>query len=80
MARVFAAAATDPVIGRALMRFWNLLALPHELMADGEFLARAAEIVSNPDAHPLPPRLGPSRRELLAALGGASSTEERRVS
>ena len=28
MAAVFVAAATDPVIGRGLARFWNLLTLP----------------------------------------------------
>ena len=75
MARVFAAAATDPVIGRALTRMMNLLTLPAELAADPEFGARVAEIFANPEAYPLPPRIGPSRAELLdgvtAAPGGS---------
>ncbi|HLM64564.1 MAG TPA: NAD(P)-binding protein [Acidimicrobiales bacterium] len=62
------AAATDPVIARALVRFWNVLATPADLMADPEFLARAAAVMADADAHPAPPRSGPSRTELLASL------------
>ena len=67
-AAVMVAAQSDPVIGRAFARFWNLLLLPSDLMADGEFLARVAEVVANPDAYPTPPRDGPSRTELLLLL------------
>jgi 2-polyprenyl-6-methoxyphenol hydroxylase-like FAD-dependent oxidoreductase len=65
---LFAAAATDPVIGRAMARFWNLLATPADLMADGELLTRVAAVMADPDAHPVPPQVGPSRAELLDAL------------
>lgn len=68
MAAVFVAGATDPVIGRGLMRLWNLLATPEELMAEPEFVTRVMEVMANPDAYPPPERDGPSRRELLAAL------------
>jgi hypothetical protein len=65
MARVFAAAATDPVIGRGLTRMMNLLTLPSELAADPEFGARVAAIFADPESYPLPPRIGPTRAELL---------------
>jgi 2-polyprenyl-6-methoxyphenol hydroxylase-like FAD-dependent oxidoreductase len=72
MAHVFVAAETDPVIGRGLTKMMNLLVTPAELSADAEFSARVAAIFANPEAYPLPPRPGPSRRELLAALAGSS--------
>lgn len=68
MGAVFAAAATDPIIGRALARFMNMLATPADLMTDGATMTRMAEVMANPDDHPLPPREGPRRRELLALL------------
>jgi 2-polyprenyl-6-methoxyphenol hydroxylase-like FAD-dependent oxidoreductase len=71
MAAVFAAGATDPVIGRGLMRLWNLLATPEDLMADPEFVTRVAAVMADPDAYPPPTEAGPSRRELLDALAGA---------
>jgi hypothetical protein len=81
MAAVFAAAATDPIIGRAVVRFWNLLATPADLMADTEFVSRVAAVVVDPGAYPLPPRLGPTRAELLESLSNrppraAASTSE----
>ena len=74
MARVFAAAATDPVIGRGLTRMMNLLTLPAELAADPEFGARVAAIFADPESYPLPPRIGPTRAELLE---GVSACEKR---
>lgn len=68
MGAVFAAAATDPIIGRGMARFWNLLATPADLMTDVELMTRMAEVMAAPDSHPLPPREGPTRTELLAAL------------
>jgi len=68
MAAVFAAAAVDPVIGRGIARFFNLLATPAELMTDAELLARIAAVMADPDAYPPPPRVGPTRAELLEAL------------
>ncbi|MDP1807391.1 MAG: hypothetical protein Q8K72_19600, partial [Acidimicrobiales bacterium] len=72
LAAVFAAAATDPIIGRGIARFMNLLQTPAQLMGDGELMTRIAEVVADPDAHPIPPRDGPGRRELLAALDPAA--------
>jgi 2-polyprenyl-6-methoxyphenol hydroxylase-like FAD-dependent oxidoreductase len=65
---VFAAGATDPVLGRGLVRMMNLLATPADLMADAEFLARAMEVMADPDRYPTPPVPGPSRDELLQSL------------
>jgi hypothetical protein len=76
LAAVFVAAATDPVIGRGLARFWNLLATPNDLMADAQRLMRMAAVMADPDAYPVPPRTGPSRSELLAALGGDAEPAE----
>jgi 2-polyprenyl-6-methoxyphenol hydroxylase-like FAD-dependent oxidoreductase len=73
MARVFVAAETDPVIGRALTRMMNLLVTPAELGDDAEFSARVAAIFADPDSYPLPPRSGPSRHELLAAVAGSAA-------
>ena len=57
---------TDPVIGRALARLFNLLTMPDELMADAEFLARVAPIVARPmPTTPVAPT-GPTREEVLA--------------
>jgi 2-polyprenyl-6-methoxyphenol hydroxylase-like FAD-dependent oxidoreductase len=72
MARVFAAAATDPVIGRGLTRMMNLLTLPSELAADPEFGARVAAIFADPESYPLPPRIGPTRAELLDGVGAVA--------
>lgn len=68
MAAIFVAAATDPVIGRAMVRFWNLMATPAELAADPELLARMAAVMAEPDAYPIPPREGPARDDLLTML------------
>ena len=70
LAALFAAGATDPVIGRALARLWNLLLLPVDLAADPVTAARFLEVMADPDAHPPPPRVGPTRSELLVALAG----------
>lgn len=69
LAAIFVAAATDPVIGRGLARFWNLMSTPAELMSDQAFLHRAMEVMADPDAYPVPPRVGPRRRDLLERLG-----------
>ena len=68
MRALFVAAATDPVIGRAFARFFNLLALPHEVMNDPVVMARVAEVMAAPEKFPVPEVVGPSRRELLGAL------------
>jgi hypothetical protein len=68
MTALFVAGETDPVIGRALARLWNLLALPADLAADPVVAGRMLAVMSDPDAYPPPPRQGPSRAELLTAL------------
>jgi len=73
MVRVFAAAATDPVIGRGLTRMMNLLTLLSELAADPEFGARVAAIFADPESYPLPPRIGPTRAELLDGVGACET-------
>lgn len=65
IAAVFVAGATDPVIGRGMARFFNLLSTPEELMADQEFMARVMEVASRPEDFPVPATGGPSRAELL---------------
>jgi 2-polyprenyl-6-methoxyphenol hydroxylase-like FAD-dependent oxidoreductase len=72
MGAVFAAAQTDPIIGRGMARFWNLLATPVDLMGDAALMARMAEVMADPDSYPLPPVEGPTRAELLAALADPS--------
>lgn len=74
MAAVFVAAATDPVIGRAMTRFWNLLATPADLAADADLTARMAAVMADPDAYPGPPREGPSREQLLDSLANLGGT------
>ncbi len=69
LAAVFVAAATDPVLGRGIMRLWNLVATFEDLMADPQFMARAMEVMANPDDYPPPVAVGPKREELLASLG-----------
>ncbi|MBI2705893.1 MAG: NAD(P)-binding protein [Actinobacteria bacterium] len=73
MGAVFAAAATDPVIGRGIARCMNLLMTPSELMSDPAFLARAVTVMANPDDFPLPERHGPTRAELLDSLGSVAA-------
>ena len=73
MAAVFVAAATDPVIGRGIARFMNLLQTPAQLLTDGELMVRVAEVMADPDAHPTPPRTGPKRRELVQRLTEAAA-------
>ncbi|HUR77137.1 MAG TPA: FAD-dependent oxidoreductase [Acidimicrobiales bacterium] len=69
MRALFLAAVTDPVIGRAFARFFNLLALPQEVMRDPVVMARVAEVMADPAKFPAPPvPVGPTRDELLAAL------------
>ena len=74
---LFTAAATDPIIGRGMARFWNLLATPRELMTDAELMTRMAEVMADPDAHPAPATEGPTRAELIADLADlADETED----
>lgn len=65
---LFVAAQSDPVLARGILRLLNLLATPAELAADPVFAPRAAAVMADPDAHRPPPREGPDRDRLLAAL------------
>ena len=71
MGALFAAAATDPILGRAMARLMNMLTLPGELMADPAVLQRAAEVMGDPEAYPAPTTAGPSRSDLLESLAGS---------
>ena len=73
MGALLVAAATDPVLGRGMIRLWNLLASAEDLMADPAYATRAMEVMADPDAYPIPEREGPSRRELLAALAESAA-------
>jgi hypothetical protein len=74
MTPVFVAAATDPVIGRALARFWNLLSTPVDLANDAAFTARCMEVMAEPEKYPMPPREGPTRDELVESLQEVSTS------
>jgi 2-polyprenyl-6-methoxyphenol hydroxylase-like FAD-dependent oxidoreductase len=74
MTALLVAAATDPVLGRGMARFWNLLASAEELMADPAYTARAMEVMADPDVYPEPEREGPTRAALLDALTGTPET------
>ncbi len=63
-----AASQSDPIVGRAMARLFNLLSLPSELDADPRFALRAAEIMGDPEHYPTPERPGPTRETLLDAL------------
>jgi 2-polyprenyl-6-methoxyphenol hydroxylase-like FAD-dependent oxidoreductase len=62
---------TDPVLFRAFMRMFNLLADPDALMKDPVVMAKAMEAMQNPEPIEAPV-LGPPREELLAAVGLAA--------
>jgi len=75
MGAVFAAAATDPIIGRGIAKVMNLLQTPLQLLADGELMTRIAEVMAEPDKYPPEQREGPSRRQLLAQLGHPAGSD-----
>src|SRR5262249_10172850 len=62
---LMAASQTDPVLGRAMLRVFNLLLRPDQLMTDPAFVERAMKVFADPDAVPRPERTGPTRDELL---------------
>jgi 2-polyprenyl-6-methoxyphenol hydroxylase-like FAD-dependent oxidoreductase len=73
IAAVFAAGATDPVLGRGLARLMNLLVTPAGLLQEPAFLGRVMEVMADPDRYPTPPAVGPSRDELLDSLRGLAA-------
>lgn len=64
--RVAIEGAGDPVISRAIIRVFNLLTLPHEMLADTELMAHVAPILARPGPTELPKPEGPTREEVLA--------------
>ncbi|GAB4052752.1 FAD-dependent oxidoreductase [Catellatospora paridis] len=65
---MFAAARTDPDVARAHLSLGSLLADIDQVLAEPGLARRITELGATAPNHPL---AGPSRRELLAAIGGA---------
>src|SRR5258706_554015 len=59
---------TSPVVIRAFLRWFNLLATPDALMADPEIVAEVLAAYEDRENRPGPPVLGPDREALLLAL------------
>jgi hypothetical protein len=59
---------TSPVVFRAFLRWFNLLAKPDALIADGEVVTAVMEAYAARDTRPPPEPLGLSRAELLETL------------
>lgn len=69
---LFSWGANDPILGRALARYVNLMELPSELLGRSEVVARAAELGAAQEETMTEPSSGPSREELLAHLDSRS--------
>jgi 2-polyprenyl-6-methoxyphenol hydroxylase-like FAD-dependent oxidoreductase len=63
----------DPVLFRAFMRMFNLLSAPEALMSDPELIGRVMDLYQRKDEFEAPAPLGPTRDELLTALGLAAA-------
>jgi 2-polyprenyl-6-methoxyphenol hydroxylase-like FAD-dependent oxidoreductase len=61
---------TSPVVFRAFLRWFNLLARPDALIADGEVISEVMAAYAARDLRPPPPTFGPTREELVALLDG----------
>jgi hypothetical protein len=59
---------TSPVVFRAFLRWFNLLARPDALIADGEVISEVMAAYAARDSRPPRPSFGPTRDELLAIL------------
>jgi 2-polyprenyl-6-methoxyphenol hydroxylase-like FAD-dependent oxidoreductase len=66
---VMPAMRTDPVLFRAFIRMFNLLAAPESLMSDPELIGRVMDLYQRKDEFEQPDPLGPTRDEMLSALG-----------
>ncbi|NLD78301.1 MAG: alpha/beta fold hydrolase, partial [Acidimicrobiales bacterium] len=66
----FVLGSDDPVLGRALARYVNLIETPEQLLGDAELVERVMEKASIPGAFDVPPVPGPSRAELLEHVYG----------
>ena len=61
---------TSPVVFRAFLRWFNLLARPDALITDGEVVSEVMAAYALRDTRPPTPPFGPTRDELLAILEG----------
>jgi 2-polyprenyl-6-methoxyphenol hydroxylase-like FAD-dependent oxidoreductase len=59
---------TSPIVFRAFLRWFNLLARPDALINDGEVVSEVMAAYAARDSRPPQPSFGPSRAELLAVL------------
>jgi 2-polyprenyl-6-methoxyphenol hydroxylase-like FAD-dependent oxidoreductase len=66
---------TSPVVFRAFLRWFNLLARPDALIADGEVVSEVMAAYATRDSRPPPPAVGPTRDELLATLAGVEAPQ-----
>lgn len=66
------AAGTDPLVWRAFIRTFNLIAPPDAIMRDPQVVLRVMATWQSRGDRPPPARLGPDREELLGRLAGAA--------
>jgi len=59
---------TSPVVFRAFLRWFNLLASPDALISDGAVISDVMAAYATRDSRPPQPAFGPTRDELLAIL------------
>jgi flavin-dependent dehydrogenase len=59
---------TSPLVFRAFLRWFNLLATPEALISDPAVVADVMAAFNNPEPHERPEPLGPERAELLERL------------
>ena len=59
---------TSPVVFRAFLRWFNLLARPDALIADGQVVSAVMAAYAERGSRPPPTAFGPTRDELLAVL------------
>ncbi len=59
---------TDPVVLRAFLRMFNLLAAPDSILSDGDVLTRVMAVYADRANRPAEAPQGPRRDELLAGL------------
>jgi 2-polyprenyl-6-methoxyphenol hydroxylase-like FAD-dependent oxidoreductase len=72
---LFPALQTSPIVFRAFLRWFNLLARPDALISDGEVISEVMAAFATRDSRPPPPTFGPTREELLALLVPLGSLE-----
>jgi 2-polyprenyl-6-methoxyphenol hydroxylase-like FAD-dependent oxidoreductase len=65
---------TSPIVFRAFLRWFNLLARPDALIGDGEVISEVMAAYAQRESRPPQPAFGPTRAELLAKLAAVSPT------